>query len=77
MEIIILSKKRRDVKYLSYLISIGIIYLITKEEEYKERVLVPVRINPKEVIKEKFLSGQIDEITYYEMILKLENNKER
>lgn len=59
------------------LISIGIIYLITKEEEYKERVLVPVRINPKEVIKEKFLSGQIDEITYYEMILKLENNKER
>ncbi|EKY22243.1 hypothetical protein HMPREF0216_03287 [Clostridium celatum DSM 1785] len=59
------------------LISIGIIYLITKEEEYKEGVLVPVRINPKEVIKEKFLSGQIDEITYYEMILKLENNKER
>lgn len=53
------------------LISIGIIYLITKEEEYKEGVLVPVRINPKEVIKEKFLSGQIDEITYYEMILKL------
>lgn len=61
----------------SLLISIGIIYLITKEEEYKEGVLVPVRINPKEVIKEKFLSGQIDEITYYEMILKLENNKER
>ena len=59
------------------LISIGIIYLITKEEEYKEGVLVPVRINPKEVIKEKFLSGQIDVITYYEMILKLENNKER
>ena len=59
------------------LISIGIIYLITKEEEYIEGVLVPVRINPKEVIKEKFLSGQIDEITYYEMILKLENNKER
>ena len=61
----------------SLLISIGIIYLITKEEEYKEGVLVPVRINPKEVIKEKFLSGQIDEITYYEMILKLGNNKER
>lgn len=60
---------------IGLLIAVGIIYFVTKnEEEVKQRVLVPVKINPEQIIKEKFLNGQIDEITYYEMISELKNN---
>lgn len=63
---------------ISLLMVVGIIYFMTKnQEEIQERVLVPVKINPEQIIKEKFLNGQIDETTYYEMISELKNNLNR